>query len=94
MQKKKGIESRFFVLFKDVRHLALAFGFDAAGKDRLDYFTAEADERSEPRGRLTLNEVEKLEARSERLETKQALGPGTNMKRVRSLRNQAQPSSA
>mmetsp|Transcript_34306 Transcript_34306/g.79997 ORF Transcript_34306/g.79997 Transcript_34306/m.79997 type:complete len:1326 (+) Transcript_34306:60-4037(+) len=49
VQKKKGIESRFFVLFKD----------------RLDYFTAEADERSEPRGRLTLNEVEKLEVQED-----------------------------
>ena len=36
-------------------------------KDRLDYFTAEADEKSEPRGRLTLNEVEKLEAGPEDL---------------------------
>ena len=66
MQKKKGIESRFFVLFKDLLHSSGSMQ-RPLWKDRLDYFTAEADEKSEPRGRLTLNEVEKLEAGPEDL---------------------------
>jgi len=49
VQKKKGLENRFFVLFKD----------------RLDYFATEADEHEEPRGRLTLSEVDKLEVQGD-----------------------------
>ena len=67
VQKKKGIEQRFFVLFKDVfqqdTRLACSCADATSAKDRLDYFATEADEKLEPRGRLTLGEVEKLEAR-------------------------------
>ena len=51
VQKKTGVESRYFVL----------------SKESLDYFTTEADshERSEPRGRMNLKEVEKLEVQED-----------------------------
>ncbi|OLQ06913.1 Desumoylating isopeptidase 2 [Symbiodinium microadriaticum] len=51
VQKKKGVESRYFVL----------------SKESLDYFSTEAEshESSEPRGRMDLKEVEKLEAQED-----------------------------
>ncbi|CAE7806773.1 desi2, partial [Symbiodinium sp. CCMP2456] len=51
VQKKKGVESRYFVL----------------SKESLDYFSTEAEshDSSEPRGRMDLKEVEKLEVQED-----------------------------